>query len=381
MAARGWWMPRCGSITRSSPPRRVHRSARPGQRGRGRRVPVGTLRARQPGMILCGIARTHLDCSAALQRNRVRLEAAVSRITLWWRATRPFAFSASVISALLGGLLAVGQAGVPLHWGHYLLAILGAAAAHAAANLLNDYFDFRKGVDRPGTLGSSGVLTEGRMAPRAVLQEALLLGALGLLLALYFLAVTGPLLLPLFAAGLVLGIGYTAAPMQLKYRALGDLAVFAAFGIGITLGSYAVQTGRLSWVPVAYAVPISFLVAAILHGNNLRDMRSDRAAGISTLAMRLGPVRGWRLYLALLGLAYMSALILVSAGVIVATGLLVLLSLPLALQIARRFGPRIARISAAGTGGSLALIDVETARLHMVFGLLLTLAVLLTVVF
>lgn len=328
----------------------------------------------------------------------------MSRIALWWRAVRPFAFSASVASALLGGLVAVAHGGVRLNLFHYALAILGAASAHAAANLLNDYYDFRKGVDRPGTLGSSGVLTAGLMTPRAVLREALILTALAALLGLYFLIVTGALLLPLLAAGLLLGAGYTAAPIQLKYRALGDLAVFAAFGIGITLGSYVVQTGHFSWVPVAYGLPISFLVAAILHGNNLRDMQSDREAGITTLAMRLGPQRGWHFYLGLLGLAYFSALVLISAGIIVAAGLLVLLSLPLAGQIVRRFGPRsrLRRSAAAlhsGTAAaesptpatadpaagpektSLVMIDLVTAQLHMAFGLLLTLGVLITVVF
>jgi 1,4-dihydroxy-2-naphthoate octaprenyltransferase len=290
-----------------------------------------------------------------------------------------------VISALLGGLVAVVHGGVRLNTLHFILVALAAACTHAAANLMNDYFDHRKGVDRPETLGSSGVINEGLMRPREILIESLVFWALSALLAIYFLIQVGTVLLPLLIVGFVAGAGYTAAPTQLKYRALGDLAVFVAFGVGITLGSYAVQTGHLSWVPVAYSLPVSFLVAAILHGNNLRDMDSDRAASITTLAMLLGPVRGWVFYLALLLLAYLSLVVFVASSVIVPFALIALISAPIALQIARRFGQ--ARTASTGaTGGNppgvaLARIDLETARLHMLFGVLLLLGMLARIVF
>lgn len=301
-------------------------------------------------------------------------------IALWWRATRPFAFSASVFSAILGGLVAVAHGGARLHWGHFMLAIAGAASAHAAANLMNDYFDHRKGVDRPGTLGSSGVLTAGLMTPRAVLLEFFVCAAVAAGLGLYLLSVTGRVLLPLLAAGLVLGAGYTAAPAQFKYRGLGDAAVFLAFGVGITLGSYAVQTGQLSWVAFAYSVPASFLVTAILHGNNMRDMESDRRAAIRTLAMSLGRVPAWRLYLALLVLAYLSLAVFVVAGWIAPGGMLALLTLPIAYQIARHYGAAACAAptySPSGANLGLAQIDVATARLHLLFGLLLSAGVLI----
>lgn len=300
----------------------------------------------------------------------------MSRIALYWRATRPFAFSASVVSALLGGLVAVLHAGVRLNLGHYVLVAVGAACAHAAANLLNDFYDYRKGVDRPGTLGSSGVIIEGLMMPRAVLIESLIFWLVSAAIAVYFIITTGLVLLPLIIGGLVLGVGYTAAPTTFKYRGLGDLAVFVAFGIGITIGSYAVQTRELSWIPAAYGLPISFLVAGILHGNNLRDSESDRVAGITTFAMSLGPRRGWQVHLALVGLAYASLIAFVIAGIIVPWGLVTLASAPLAIQLLRAFGG-VQRTAAPGAPiVALAQLDVATARLHMIFGLLLTAGVL-----
>lgn len=291
------------------------------------------------------------------------------------RATRPWSFSASVTSALLAGPVAVAHGNVRLHAAHYLLAALAAVCAHSASNTLNDYFDFRAGVDRPGTLGGSGVLPAGLMTPRQMLIEGLIFTGISLALGIYFVAVAGRVLWPLIAGGLLLGAGYSMAPTQFKYRGWGDLAVFLAFGIGVTVGSYAIQTHRLSWVPVAYGLPVSFLVAGILHANNMRDVRSDREAHTVTLAMRLGPRRARLVYFGLVGLAYASLIVLVATRDLVAPTLLACLSAPLALPLLRQAGlGRLREASAtAESDGGVALLglDARTAQLHMAFGLLM----------
>jgi 1,4-dihydroxy-2-naphthoate octaprenyltransferase len=299
----------------------------------------------------------------------------MAKPALWLRATRPWAFSASVTSALLAGPVAVVHGGVRLNVPHYLLAALAAVCAHAAANLLNDYFDFRAGVDRPGTLGGSGILPAGLMTPAQVLLEGIIFGGIALALGVYFVTVAGRVLWPLIAGGLILGAGYSMAPAEFKYRGLGDLAVFLAYGIGMTLGGYAIQTHQLSWVAVAYGLPVSFLVTGILHANNMRDVRSDREARTLTLAMRLGAGPARLFYFGLIGLAYVSLILLVAARVLVAPALLACLSAPLALPLLRQAGlGRLREASAdAETDGGAALLglDARTAQLHMVFGLLM----------
>jgi len=296
------------------------------------------------------------------------------------RATRPWSFSASVTSALLAGPVAVAHGGVQLHVPHYLLAALAAVCAHAASNIVNDYFDFRAGVDRPGTLGGSGILPAGLMTPRQMLLEGFILSAIALALGIYFVTVAGRALWPLLAGGLLLGAGYSMAPTNFKYRGLGDLAVFLAFGIGVTVGGYAIQTQRLSWVPVAYGLPVSFLVAGILHANNMRDVRSDREAHTVTLAMQLGPRRARLVYFGMVGLAYASLLVLVATRDLVAPTLLACLSAPLALPLLRQAGLgrlREASAAAEANGGATLLgLDARTAQLHMVFGLLMLVGVL-----
>ena len=300
----------------------------------------------------------------------------MSRLGLWWNATRPFAFPTSVIPAILGGLVAVIQDGARLNGLHLILAAVGSAGFHASSNLLNDYFDFRKGVDREDTQGASrGMLVSGRMTPGEILVEALVLSAVAAAIAVYFFIVVGPAVLPVVALGLLLGVGYTGAPVAFKYRALGDVTVFLAFGVGITVGSYVVQAGQLSWTPVYYGVPVGLLIWAILHANNLRDLDTDREAAITTLALLLGRRGSQAVYIALLALAYLSLVALVAAKLIVPTALVALLSLPLAVGAIRQMRAGIAQSGNAMQGG-LVTLDMRTAQLQMAFGLLLILGLL-----
>ena len=76
------------------------------------------------------------------------------KVALWFRAVRPFAYSASIIPVALGGLWAFGEG--PINWINFVLAIIAGVLFHTGTNLVNDYYDFKKGVDREGTFGSSG---------------------------------------------------------------------------------------------------------------------------------------------------------------------------------------------------------------------------------
>jgi 1,4-dihydroxy-2-naphthoate octaprenyltransferase len=216
------------------------------------------------------------------------------------------------------------------------------------------------------------------MTPAQVLLEGILFGGVALALGVYFITVAGSALGPLIAGGLILGAGYSMAPTNFKYRGWGDLAVFLAYGIGVTLGCYAIQTHRLSWVAVAYGLPVSFLVAGILHANNMRDVRSDREAHTLTLAMRLGARRARLFYFGLIALAYVSLIVLVATRVLVAPALLACLSAPLALPLLRQAGLgrlREACATAETDGTALLGLDARTAQLHMAFGLLMLLGV------
>jgi 1,4-dihydroxy-2-naphthoate octaprenyltransferase len=284
-----------------------------------------------------------------------------------WRATRAYSFPASVIPVLLGTALAVRGYAYPGH-AHFdalafVLTLLGALLAHFGANVLNDYFDFVNGVDTKPEHGS-GVLTGGQMTARQGLVFGTLLLAGAAVCGLLLLPGHAAVVLPLALVGLGCAVLY---PAILKRYALGDFLIILAFGVGLTVGAYGVQIGSLSghqWLRVAlYAMPVSLLVDAILHANNLRDAPDDRAAHVCTLATLLSPQAGQALQVFLLFGPVAFAVIGVLVHLLPVWSLLTLLSVPVL-------------VNAYKTGSV-----PGTAQTHLLFGTLYTASLLLKPVF
>lgn len=285
-----------------------------------------------------------------------------SCVALWWRAFRPHASPASIVPALVGAALA-WQAGYAISWGALLLTLVGVVAAQTGGNLLNDVVDHAKGVDRPGTLGGAGVLVEGLLRPRQVLVGAIVAFALAAAAGLPLLLRGGWPIAALAGFGCLAAVGYVAPPLGFKYRAMGDVVVFAAFGIGIALGSYLVQAGAFAWAPVAAGAAYGLWVVALLHCNNIRDLDDDAADGTRTVAGMLGP-RGARWMYAVLVLgAYALVAVFAAAGVLPRGALLCFLTLPLGMTLVVRVLP------ASSTRAVLAEAWPRTAQYSLFFGL------------
>jgi 1,4-dihydroxy-2-naphthoate octaprenyltransferase len=299
----------------------------------------------------------------------------MSQIALWWRAVRPFAFTVSLIPPIMGGLIAlVENAGLKFSLFRFILAGIGCMTAHAGANLLSDYYDFKTRVDREGTFGSSGLLVGGIMAPDQILRGGWIALVLAGVIGAYLVFVTpnGMLLIWLILIGGLLGIFYTAKPLEFKYHALGDLAVFVSFGPAMVLGAYFVQAHHFSWKPVLYSIPIGFLVDAILHSNNLRDIVNDGVVKIKTVPILIGEKWAKLMYQALVFGAYLITLLLVLFVGLTAFALLVFLSLPLAIKLANTV-----RRKESVPAERFAMIDASTAQLHLVFGLLMVIGLVI----
>jgi 1,4-dihydroxy-2-naphthoate octaprenyltransferase len=175
----------------------------------------------------------------------------------------------------------------------------------------------------------------------------------------------GHVLAMIILVGGILGIFYTANPFAFKYHALGDLAVFISFGPAMTLGAYFVQAQHLSWSPVLYAIPVGFLVDAVLHSNNLRDMTSDGGIKMMTLAMLLGERNSRAMYDGLLVGSYVSVFVLVVFSRLPAISLITLFSLPLAIRLMKTVRRKDLVREEAFAG-----VDAATAQLHSAFGAL-----------
>mgnify|MGYP005843093103 FL=1 len=299
----------------------------------------------------------------------------MSKIGLWWKAARPFSFTVSLIPPILGGLIAlVENPGLEFSLLHFILAGIGCMTAHAGANLVSDYYDFKARVDRQGTFGSSGLLVAGILSPQQVLRGGCVALALAGAAGAYLVWATpgGVFLIGLILLGGLLGIFYTAKPFELKYHALGDLAVFISFGPAMVLGAYFVQAHHFSWKPILYSIPVGLLVDAVLHSNNLRDIENDRVVQIKTVPILIGEKRAKIMYQALVFGAYLSTLILVALGSLNAFALLVLLSLPPAVKVVN-----MVRRKERMPADQFALIDAATAQVHLAFGLLMVIGLAL----
>ena len=299
----------------------------------------------------------------------------MASVSLWWRAVRPFSFTVSIIPPIMGGIVAlIENPDLPFSLIRFALTAVGCVVAHAGANLLSDYYDFRARVDRKGTFGSSGLLVERTMSPREIFMGAWIALIAAALIGAYlvFVIPEGIFLVWLILIGAVLGIFYTAGPVEFKYRALGDVAVFVSFGPAMVLGAYYVQAHRFSWNPVLYGLPIALLVDAILHGNNLRDIANDRAVGIKTVPILIGEEGAKLMYYGLVFGAYVLTCILILVAALPPFSLITLLSLPMAIKLAN-----MVRRKKEMPVEQFAVIDATTAQLHLFFGLLTIIGLLL----
>lgn len=292
----------------------------------------------------------------------------MSRAKLWWQASRPFTFTMSVIPPILGGLIAAMEnPGIKINWLYFSLALIGCVIAHAGANMIGDYFDFKKRVDREGTFGSSGVLVSNLVEPKMVFAGSIvayiIASSIGVFLA--FSIPNGLFLIIIIIVGAVLGVFYAAEPFSFKYHALGDLAVFISFGPAMTLGAYFVQVHHFSWTPVLYAIPVAFLVDAVLHSNNLRDIKNDSVVDIKTIAILLGEKNSKLMYYVLVLSSYISIVVLIIANGLPVVSLITLLSLPLALKLIKTV-----RQKNRLPEQQFVMIDAATAQLHSIFSML-----------
>lgn len=283
-----------------------------------------------------------------------------SKWAAWYRATRPRTLTATYVP--LGAAAAVALQNGVFEPVRFILALIGALLLQIGANLINEYFDFRKGAEDLKVAGQGMIIKTGLLTPNEVLAGAVMTVVGGALIGLFLLFQSGPLLLWIGLGGVLVVITYTAGPFPLAYNGLGEAAVFIFMGPLMVLGAYYVMSPAFDWTPIVVGVPIGFMVAAILHANNIRDIDADRAANKRTLAVLLG-LRAARIeYLALVGGAYLWVIILVLLRVMPMTTLLVFITLPEA-------GRLIQIISTSRDPALLHQAQGRTAKLHGRFGL------------
>ena len=265
-------------------------------------------------------------------------------IAKWLVITRAAVFSMTATSGLIGGLLAIGAARltgeVQVDWGLLALAVVGLVVAHAANNMINDFFDLTGGVDTDDyvrALYAPHPILSGWVSKRQLGIAILAANAIDLAIMLYLASIRGPLVIAFALAGLFISVFYVAPPIRLKHIGLGEPGVFVVWGPLMVAGTFFVATGELpGWVWLA-SLPYAILVTTVLFGKHIDKISADAALGIRTLPVILGERLARRVAQVLMVAFYPIVIGAVLIGFIGPWVLLVLLGVPRLLQVLRVF--------------------------------------------
>ncbi|MGB3016790.1 MAG: 1,4-dihydroxy-2-naphthoate octaprenyltransferase [Ignavibacteria bacterium] len=306
-------------------------------------------------------------------------------INLWLMAARAYSFPASIIPILFGTVLAVIlNPQLDFNFFNFILCVIGAVLVHVGTNIINDIYDYEKGIDKEDKElgiphGGSMVISMGLVSLKEMKKAAVISLIVAFAIGVYLFTQAGMWILYLSLFGLLSAIFYTAKPIALKYKALGDIQVILSFGVGMTLGAYIVQTGEFSWMPVIFSIPLGMLIDAILHSNNIRDINFDGKFGVKTLPILIGEKLSIKFYYFLILGSYLSVFVFAAMGVLPWFALLSLITLPLALKLVKMSESFPAEGIARFEYGTKHIM--MTAQLNMVFGLSLIVGLLISYFF
>ncbi|HLJ33566.1 MAG TPA: 1,4-dihydroxy-2-naphthoate octaprenyltransferase [Ktedonobacteraceae bacterium] len=345
-----------------------------------------TLNALQPEVSVASAQAVRRPAPLVVQPSEYRRSIGES-LQIWWDGIRPAYLPLSIMPVLLGTTLAWTQSITTktpfghLRITHFVATLLAVVLLQIGAQLINDYYDYVRGIDTSNTFGPGGLIQQGFVQPTRVLLLGIVALCAGMLIGA-IVAVAGGLYVLLFGViGVLCAYLYSASARSLSSIALGEVVSFLIFGPLITLGTYLVQMNQISTPSrsqlisvLLYSIALGLFATAIIHVNNMRDAESDEQANKHTLATILG----MRLSRALFFLLVLGAYIIVIAlGIPRNTPHLTLITLwTLPLLLVTLTGMLRADLPA-----SLHLVMRQALKLETYFTLLLIVALLISAFF
>ncbi|NNV07361.1 1,4-dihydroxy-2-naphthoate polyprenyltransferase [Geobacillus sp. C56-T2] len=254
---------------------------------------------------------------------------------VFWRLTRPHTLTAAFVPVCVGTVLALGHTSVD--WLLFAAMLLASLLIQAATNMFNEYYDYKRGLDSPESVGIGGAIVRDGLKPKTVL--ALAFGCLGvaMLIGVYICMESSWWLAAVGTICMAAGYFYTGGPFPIAYTPFGELAAGFFMGCLIILISYFIQTGAIHADVVYVSIPVAIFVGAILLANNIRDLEGDREKGRKTLAILVGRVWAVRLLALMFVAAFLWTVGLVIIGTVPPWALLALVSVRKAVAATRGF--------------------------------------------
>lgn len=261
---------------------------------------------------------------------------------VWWKLLRPHTLTASFTPVTIGTALALpsGDIHVPV----FLAMLLASIIIQAGTNMFNEYYDYKRGLDTPDSVGIGGATVHYGVHPKIVLTlavtfflSAVPLGVYICLHSSWWVAVVGSICM-------AVGFFYTGGPYPIAYTPFGELVAGVFMGLILIELSFFVQTGSITFEGILVSIPVSILIGAILMANNIRDRQGDQKHGRRTLAILLGHVNAVRFLAGMFAISYLWVLGLVILNYVSPWLLLVFASAPKAFQAIKRFEGKTAPI-------------------------------------
>jgi 1,4-dihydroxy-2-naphthoate octaprenyltransferase len=264
-------------------------------------------------------------------------------------------------AAIAPVVVASSLAGSEFNWSRSVLALTVGIWLQIGVNFANDYSDGIKGTD-DDRVGPIRLVASGLASANSVKTAALVSFLIASIAGLWLSLLTSFVLIPIGLICIAAAWGYTGGKNPYGYRGFGEISVFIFFGIVATVGSFYVQTEKITLMSFIVAIPMGALSCAILTVNNIRDLDKDKVAGKRTFAVRVGDSKARRIYVSLLILAHIAAV----ATFIPAT-LLTLIAAPLTFTLSKL-------VLSQASGASLIPALSRTGKLQLLFATLFAIA-------
>lgn len=260
-------------------------------------------------------------------------------VSRWLVLTRAAVLPMTLVAGAIATLLAVHRPG--FRPGLLVLAYLGIVLAHVSNNLMNDLFDVEVGNDTesyPRALYAPHPVLSGMISRGGLATAALLVNVVDLAILVVLAVFRGWPVVAFALGGFALSVAYTAPPLRLKKRGLGEPDVFVVWGPLMVCGTYYAAVGNLPWQIWVASIPYGLLCTAVLMGKHIDKAPYDEPLGVRTLPVIVGEARARTLTQAMMAAFYVVVVVCVIVGALPWPALLALLAVQKLVPVWGAFG-------------------------------------------
>lgn len=296
-----------------------------------------------------------------------------SKLKEFFLCTRPHSYPASIAPVLFGATFALVY-NINFSYVKFILFLLACLLIQAATNLFNEYYDYKKGLDKVDSEGISGSIVKGNLTSKEVMTGAIILYALAFVLGIILTLMTSITVLIVGIVCMIFGYLYTGGLYPIAYSPFGEIVSGFFMGtIIIALGFY-FQTSFVNSDVIIVSLPLFIMIGGILLANNIRDLDNDKISGRHTFAILVGRNSAITTLAVGFVIVYLLNIIFSITSYGSLFNLFTLLTVPLALKIIKGFRNNSDK-------KTMAPFMVLTAKLTIFIGFIMSLANILKYIF